>query len=567
MGLLSLLIGIPFIGALAIALTPNQARSIHRALGLVVSLVCLGLSFVMVSQFNTSDFHFQLTEQVKWLPQLGISYFVGVDGISLWMVVLTALLSVIGCFFSVYEDGKRSKAFYALMLVLLGSMIGTFLSLDLILFYTFFELSLLPVALMIWIWGNEDKKRAAMRYFVYLFGGSILMLVGMVMIAYRLQATNGMISFNLVQIQAAAANGSLWQGSGLILEPFLFWVFALAFLIKSPVFPFHTWMVDSYTQAPIGAVLLGVLVKTGTFGLVRFCLPLFPDVASHASSIILTLAVIGILYGATLAAVQTDIKKVIAYSSVSHVGFIVLGIFSMNQNGLVGGILGGFYHGIASGMLILLVHLICVRMRTRSASAFGGLKAQMPVFATLFLVALVAAIGLPGTNGFISEFLSLIGAYEGGFSHHLSSVSFAVIATSGVILAVVYMLLLFQKLFYGKTPNSSVRYLKDLKSWETIGLAVLAILLFWGGLAPSTFTEAIDRSADATRLMTINGPEMRPSWMDKSESIGPDGGLYSEKEGATILLSKAKYHGDASEDNTPYQLTTPAQISGAGRAQ
>lgn len=540
--MLSLLIFIPFLIALIIGLTPKGARTLHRALGLAGSLITLGLSMAVWSSFQTNDFHFQLVEKVAWLPELGINYLVGIDGISLWMVFLTAFLAVAGCAYSIYEDKERSKAFYVLMMVLLGSMVGSFLALDMVLFYTFFELSLFPVAFMIWIWGGADKKRAAIRYFVYLFGGSILMLVGMVFLAVRFQQTNGILSFSIIDIQNAVAHGQFWSGA-MYWEPVIFWLFALAFLIKSPAFPFHTWMVDSYTQAPIGAVLLGVLVKVGVYGLIRFCLPLFPDALPSANTLILTLAVIGILYGAAAAAVQKDIKRVIAFSSVSHVGFLVLGVFSMNQNGIMGGVLGGFYHGIASGMLILMVHLLTVRTGSGVFSKFGGIKSRMPVFSALFLVATMAAIGLPGTNGFISEFLSLAGTFEGGFMKVICSVGFGVAATAGVILSVIYMLLLYQKVFLGKIEDGKNLTLKDCKGWEAIGLAVFALLIIWGGLMPSTFTKAMETSASAARLMAINGPDARPSWADKSEAFGADNALYANRVGyGVIKLSDPNYH-------------------------
>lgn len=577
--MLTALIFIPFIVALLIGFSPKGARPLHRALGILGSVITLGLSIVVWSRFQANDFHFQMVEKVAWLPQLGMNYLVGIDGISLWMVFVTAFLAVAGCVYSVYEDKDRSKSFYILMMILLGSMIGSFLSLDMILFYTFFEFSLFPVAFMIWIWGGDDKKRAAIRYFVYLFGGSILMVVGMVFLAVRFQQTNGMLSFSIIDIQNAVARGQFWVGAT-AWEPVIFWFFALAFLIKSPAFPFHTWLIDSYTQAPIGAVLLGVLVKVGVYGLIRFCLPLFPGALPSANSLILTLAVIGILYGAAMAAVQKDVKRVIAFSSVSHVGFLILGVFSMNQNGLVGGILGGFYHGIASGMLILLVHLLTVRAGTGVLSRFGGLKERMPMYSAMFLVALVAAIGLPGTNGFVSEFLALAGTFEGGFMSVISTEGFAVAATAGVILSIVYMLLLYQKIFLGKVTDGRNHTMKDIKSWEVVGLAVFAILIFWGGLIPSTFTQPIEASALATRLMAINTADARPSWADTTETIGADNGLYAFRPGyGTIKLSDPMFHMSRKDfmpsANRPIYVppsakkgsgrTTPGTVSAPGR--
>src|SRR5579871_599097 len=322
MGLLSLITFAPIIGALIIALIPAEHVKAIKGLAMVTAIATLGFSLFIFGQFKPGDFHFQLLESIPWIPSLGIRYQVGVDGISLWMVVMTAVLGVVATGVSLYES-KRVKAFMILLLLLETTMLGTFVAVDMILFYTFFEAALLPIALLIWIWGDENRKKAAVRVFIYLFAGSILMLVGMIVLAQRTQLATGHLSFSLIDVQAAVANGKLWAGA-LSLEVWVFWAFALAFLIKSPAFPFHTWLVDSYTQAPTGAVLLGVLVKTGTYGLIRFCITLFPEALPRAAPAIMGLAVVGILYGGAVAAVQLDIKKLIAFSSLAHVGFIVL---------------------------------------------------------------------------------------------------------------------------------------------------------------------------------------------------------------------------------------------------
>lgn len=542
MGLLSLVTFLPLIGGIILLALPEGNKPLLRGFSLTVSILTFVLSLSILTRFDSSSFHFQLMENLPWIPSLGIHYQMGVDGISIWMVILTTFLSIISISLSAYET-KRLKTYLCFLLLLETSLIGTFLALDMILFYSFFELMLLPMVFLIWIWGDEGKKKAALRFFVYLFGGSILMLVGIVVLAHQNQLATGSWSFSLLDVQASAAKGTLWSGTSLQFESAIFWFFALAFLVKSPSFPFHTWLVDSYTQAPVGAVLLGALVKTGAYGLVRFCLPLFPDVLASATPIILTLAVIGILYGASLAAVQVDVKRVIAYSSVSHVGFIILGIFSMDQTGLVGGVLGGFYHGIASGLLITLIALICMRRGSRKVTDFGGLKVQMPIFAALFLIATLAAVGLPGTNDFISEFFSLIGAFEAGNAHFGGvNVYLVALATSGVILAAVYMLILFQKMFYGKNDKPEIMRLKDLKPWEVAIGVSFVILIFIGGVAPSLFTSKIESSVEATRMMSENGIGRRPIWEDLNQSFNSSGDLIENLGGTPIDLSRPKYH-------------------------
>ncbi|MHB8637163.1 MAG: complex I subunit 4 family protein [Fimbriimonadaceae bacterium] len=541
MGILSLVTFAPLIGALLISLVPAEHVKAIKALAMVTAIATLGLSVLMYLQFQAADFHFQLMESVPWIPSLGIRYELGVDGISLWMVLMTAVLGVVATGVSVYET-KRAKAFMILLLLLETTMLGTFVAVDMILFYTFFEAALLPIALLIWVWGDERRKKAAVRVFIYLFAGSIFMLVGMIVLAHLTQSATGRLSFSLIDVQAAVAHGSLWAGA-LNLEAWVFWAFALAFLIKSPVFPFHTWLVDSYTQAPTGAVILGVLVKTGTYGLLRFCLTLFPDTLPHAAPLIMSLALIGILYGGAAAAVQVDIKRLIAFSSLAHVGFIVLGAFSMSYNGLLGATLGGVNHGIATGAIFLLIGFLYLRRKSRGINEFGGLKAQMPVFSALFLVATLAALGLPGTNAFVGEFLALLGTFESGLAHIAGlSVVYAVLAAAGVILAAVYMLILFQRLFYGEPRLPAIRRLKDLKPWEVALALVPTALILWGGAYPSTFTHPMEASVNATRMMGMNPASSRPAWSEQSESLDAGLNLQSGSPGATAPISAAGLH-------------------------
>lgn len=541
MGILSLVTFAPLIGALVLSLVPAEHVKAIKALAIVTALATLALSLLIYLQFRAGDFHFQLLESVPWIPSLGIRYEVGVDGISLWMVLMTAVLGLVATGVSVYET-KRVKAFMILLLLLETTMLGTFVAVDMILFYAFFEAALLPIALLIWVWGDEGRKKAAVRVFIYLFAGSILMLVGMIVLAQLTRSATGRLSFSLIDVQAAVAHGSLWAGA-LNLEAWVFWAFALAFLIKSPAFPFHTWLVDSYTQAPTGAVILGVLVKTGTYGLLRFCLTLFPDTLPHATPIIMSLAVIGILYGGAAAAVQLDIKRLIAFSSLAHVGFIVLGAFSMSYNGLLGAALGGVNHGIATAAIFLLIGLLYLRRRSRGINEFGGLKAQMPIFAALFLIATLAAVGLPGTNAFVGEFLALLGTFESGFAHVSGlSVAFAALAAVGVILAAVYMLILFQRLFYGEPRLPAIRRLRDLKPWEVALALVPTALILWGGLYPSTFTLPMEASVNAARMMGMNTVDHRPIWGDPNQSLDAGLNLRTSVAGGSTRVSPAGLH-------------------------
>jgi NADH-quinone oxidoreductase subunit M len=539
--MLSLLVFLPLIGALIVGLMPQSQAKAIKIVAMSATVATLAVTIATVLQYHIGDFHFQMVEKHDWIPSLGISYLLGVDGISLGMVFVTALLGVVAMAFSLYET-KQVKAFMLLLLILETSMLGTFVALDLILFYAFFELALFPLAILTLIWGGEQRVRASMRVFLYLFGGSILMLVGMVWLAHLNQLASGVLSFSLLDIQQNVANGTLWTGA-MYAQPVIFWAFALAFLIKSPAFPFHTWLIDSYTQAPIGAVLLGVLVKTGTYGLIRFNLTLFPDALPKAAPVILALAVIGIIYGAIVAAVQTDLRRLIAFSSVAHIGFIILGAFSLSYDGIVGSAMGQVNHGIATGALMLLVGFLLLRKHTTDVRQYGGLKAQMPLFATLFLLATVAAIGLPGTNAFVSEFLALMGTFESGFGRLEGlNVWFAVLAASGVILAAVYMLIGYMKVFYGPVTHGDIKRLRDIKPWEAAVTALLLVGIFWGGFHPSSFTAPMESSSNAIRMMSQGVPGAHPIWSDEDMQMDSGLNLTANRRNRRIVLGVAELH-------------------------
>lgn len=514
-GILSLVTFLPLLGALLMLCVPATFPKVCKALALGVTAVTFVLSILVVLAFRPATYHFQLVEFIPWIYDLGIHYRVGIDGISVWLVALTTFLTLVSTAFSLYVD-HRVKAYMIAVLILETAMLGVFVSLDLVLFYTFFEASLVPMALLIWIWGGERRSYAALKFFIYTFAASIFMLIGIIVLQQQYLKATGVSSFSLLDIQAAVARGQLWAGA-LQLQALVFWAFAVAFLVKCPMFPFHTWLPDAHTEAPTaGSILLaGVLLKMGTYGFLRFCLPLFPDVVRAQVVPIMVLAVIGIIYGAIVAAMQPDVKRLVAYSSVAHMGFVMFGIFSLTNSGLMGGAYQQLNHGISTGALFLLIGLLYERRHTRMFSEFGGLKAQMPVFAALFLIVMLSSVGLPSMNGFVGEFLGLLGGFEASYARAFGlNIWFPVIAGIGVILSAAYLLWMFQKLFYGPNANPANRRLRDIKPWETVLVGSLVVFVFWGGIWPNTFLKPMAASVEATRMMALNDVSGRPVWSD-----------------------------------------------------
>lgn len=508
--LLTWLIFLPIIGAAILALVPKEQVSAVRYGALLLTVVVFALSLLLVGGFQSGTHQFQFQELRSWMPRYGITYHLGIDGISLWMVILTTFLSALSVWISFYIQ-KRVKEFMIFMLLLESGMIGVFCALDMALFYVFWELTLIPMYFLIGIFGSENRLYSAVKFFVYTFLGSVLMLVAIVALYWMHLNATGVSSFNLIDLQAYAAV----NGIPVATQLWLFGAFALAFAIKVPVFPFHTWLPDAHTDAPTaGSVILaGVLLKMGTYGFLRFCMPLFPDATQTMAPFAMGLAVVGIIYGAVVAAMQTDMKRLIAYSSVSHMGFVMLGLFALNAEGYTGSVLQQINHGISTGALFLLFGMLYERRHTRKISEFGGLKKQMPIYAALFLIVMLSSVGLPGTNGFVGEFLCLLGAfktnYAGGFG---TSLWFVVLGASGVILAAVYLLWMFQRAFYGPVEKEENKVLKDLKPFEIAIMAPLIVLIFWFGLYPSTFTEKMEASIEnAVRQSALPMGE-RPSW-------------------------------------------------------
>jgi NADH-quinone oxidoreductase subunit M len=524
-GLISYTLLVPLLGALFLMCVPQQYEKAIKVFGFAFSAVAFVMSLAVLRQFSGGTYHFQMVEMVPWIPSLGINYKVGIDGISIWLFVLTTLLTSLSLLFSFYVS-KRVKTYFIMILLLEAAMLGVFVAMDLILFYAFFEFSLIPMAIMVYIWGGENRTYAAIKFFIYTFAASIFLLLGMIVVAKRAELVSGQITFDLVTLQNLVASGQLW-GNELGLQILIFWSFTLAFLVKCPSFPFHTWLPDAHTEAPTAGsmILAGVLLKMGTYGLLRMSLPLFPEAAQVATPVIMVLAVVGIIYGALVAAVQTDIKKLVAYSSVAHMGFVLYGIFSLNHTGMMGGAYQQLNHGISTGALFLLIGLLYERIHTRKFSDMGGLKQQMPVFSALFLIIMLSSIGLPGLNGFVGEFMALLGGFQSAYAGAFGlNIVLALIAGFGVVVGAVYLLLMFMKTFYGPV-NPNLTRLKDLKPWEVGLVGVFVLFAFWGGLYPNTFLQPMDRAVNATRMMVVNPPGLRPTWSDTNLEIDAKGAL------------------------------------------
>ncbi len=507
--LLSLTVFTPLVGALLLLAVPNrngERDGLVRNLALGISIVAFALTLLVWRAFDGTSADFQLVERVPWIPAFGIDYHLGVDGISLWLVVLTGFLTPLALLSSWHGVDRKVKEFSFFVLALEAGMLGVFVTLDLFLFYIFWDAMLVPMYFLIGIWGYDQRVYAAVKFILYTMAGSVLMLVAIIGLAVIHAQATGQYSFNVLQ---------LYQ---LTLDPrtqfWFFLAFALAFAIKVPLFPFHTWLPDAHVQAPTaGSVILaGVLLKMGTYGLIRFAFPLFPDAALELSPYLGALAVIGIVYGALVAMVQPDMKKLVAYSSVSHMGFIVLGICAANMQGMQGAIYQMLNHGISTGGLFLIVGMLSDRRHTRQIAEYGGLKHVMPKFVAAFLIITLSSIGLPGLNGFIGEFLSLLGAWRW-------RPVFAAFATTGVILSAVYMLWLFQRVNYGEVTNPKNRNLPDLEPREWAALGPCLVMVVVMGIFPNVFlapmAPAVERLLDrlhqqrpAYATATVEGAEV-----------------------------------------------------------
>jgi NADH-quinone oxidoreductase subunit M len=410
------------------------------------------------------------------MPTLGVSFHVGIDGISLLLVLLTTLLTPVALASAWDAIEDRTKEFVITMLLLETGMLGVFVSLDLFLFFVFWEAMLIPMYLIIGVWGGGNRIYAAVKFVLYTMVGSALMLVAILALYYQHGAATGIFTFDVPTLARWVVPPGLGQN-------LMFLAFALAFAIKVPLFPFHTWLPDAHVEAPTaGSVILaGVLLKMGTYGFLRFCLPLFPDASVTFAPLVFTLAVVGIVYGAWVSTVQPDLKKLVAYSSVSHLGFVMLGLFTLNQQGLVGGLIQMINHGLSTGALFLMVGMIYERRHTRLIAEFGGLWKVIPAFSALFLVVVLSSLGLPGLNGFVGEFLVLVGAFQ-------VSPWLAAVATTGIIFAAVYLLWMYQRVVFGEVTREANARLSDLSPREWAVLVPVLLFIVWIGVYPAAFT-------------------------------------------------------------------------------
>ncbi|MDZ7771776.1 MAG: NADH-quinone oxidoreductase subunit M [Balneolaceae bacterium] len=541
--ILNLCIYLPLAGIAAILLIqgftpagPGRDRAIKWT-SLAATLAVFGLSLPLMLNFDVAGSATvqYLTEGAAVIEGMDIKYLVGLDGLSLLLFMLTTLMGPIVILSSWESVTKYLPGYYSMLLLLQTASMGVFASLDLIVFYVFFELSLIPMYFLIGIWGGKGRIHATVKFFLYTLVGSLIMLVGLIWVGYDAGTFIEGVSFS--------SDWRFLSGSeytiGLVEQTWLFLAFALAFCIKVPLFPFHTWLPYAHTEAPTAGsvVLAAIMLKMGTYGLLRICLPIFPNAFTTFAPYLATLAVVGIIYGALVAMVQKDVKKLVAYSSVSHLGFVVLGLFAFNTIAVQGALIQMVNHGLSTGALFLVVGMIYDRAHTRRIADFGGIARIMPVFAVVFMISTLASIGLPGLNGFVGEFLILNGAF---ISEVLPQNAWTVFAATGVILAAVYMLWMYQRVMFGPVTNEENKNLVDLNARE-IGLMVpLIVFMIWIGIRPVDFTQyseaqvsqLLESSRDkSTAVLRSASPDELPAWAgtlyDVSPQMAEEAGGYS----------------------------------------
>ncbi len=475
--ILSTVIFLPVLGALLILINRRSWELVTKWIALATSIATFFVSLPLFLEFDKSTHKMQFVEKHSWLPNWNINYFLGVDGISVLFVLLSTLIAILCILISWEAIKTKTKEFYISILLTTSFMIGVFCSLDFFLFYLFWEAMLIPMFLIIGVWGGPNRIYAAIKFFLYTLVGSVLMLVGIIVLYLHAGKT-----FNILELMTNSYPYTM--------QLWLFWAFFAAFAVKVPMWPVHTWLPDAHTEAPTaGSVILAaILIKMGAYGFLRFSLPLFPEASKAMVPVMMTLSVIAIIYGAVICLAQTDLKRLIAYSSVSHMGFVTLGIFALNVQGLEGGILQMLNHGVVTGALFLSVGIVYERTHTRKIADYGGLASVMPIYAAFFMVFTLAAVGLPGTNGFVGEFLILLGGFT---ANKLAGV----LATTGIIVGAGYMLWLYQNVFFVEI-NKKIVGLPDMDVRETITLIPLILLVLWIGVYPNSFLSFMHVSVD-----------------------------------------------------------------------
>jgi NADH-quinone oxidoreductase subunit M len=512
--ILTTLIVLPIVGAIVTVLMPKSRPELSRAVGYAASAATFGFALYMLFKFDRHDAGYQFVSSHAWMEPLGVRWSVGVDGISLFMVVLTALLIPIGLLAS--ADIQRSKSFIGWMLLLEASLIGVFLALDLIVFFIFFEFVLVPMYFLIAGWGHDNRRYAAMKFFVFTQAGSAFLFIGILSVAFLHRADKGFLTFDSrVLTTWASSSGALSSGTAKL----LFLAFAVAFAVKVPLFPLHTWLPDAHTDAPTaGSVILaGLLLKMGTYGLLRFSIGMFPQAAVDLAWLLLVVAVIGITYGAIVAAMQPNLKRIVAYSSIAHLGFVVLGFFALTQQGIQGGLFTMLSHGLTTGALFLLVGMLYDRRHTYEITQYKGLWKAIPIFGGLFVAAAFASIGLPGFSGFIGEFLSLLGAF-------LTSRWYVVVATTGVILAAVYMLWAVQRTLTGEPDGDNVT-MREVTLREICTVVPLLALSLFLGFYPKPVLDRVQPSVERlVHHVEAHSDYKEPSVSTQGPSVAEQGG-------------------------------------------
>jgi NADH-quinone oxidoreductase subunit M len=518
--ILSWIVFLPLLGALILLFVNRKYHLMLKWTALLITIVDFVLAVILFIQFDGSRADMQFREgPLTWIRSLGVSFSLGVDGISILLVILTPFLTAIALASAWDAIREKVKGFAISMMILQTGMLGVFTATDLFLFYVFWEVMLFPMYFLIGIWGGPRKIYAAVKFVLFTMFGSLLMLLGIIKL------------YLMTSAEPAGRTADLMTILNLSIPPelqfWLFLAFALAFAIKVPLFPFHTWLPDAHVEAPTAGsiILAGVLLKMGTYGFLRFCIPLFPDATASLTPLISILALIGITYGALVAMVQKDVKSLVAYSSVAHLGFVMLGMFALTVNGMTGSILQMINHGITTGALFLLVGMIYERRHSRLIGDFGGVAHVMPVFTAVFLIVTLASIGLPGTNGFVGEFLILLGVFK-------ANVTYAVIGTSGIVLAAAYMLWMVKRVFYGDLNKDENRQLRDMSWREKLISLPLVVMIFWIGIYPQTFLRKVEPSVqklaqtlEAKNIQTAQNPLSRESadaQIEISETAAPE---------------------------------------------